>query len=505
MIYTYDHLKRDIVIETDICIVGSGAGGSAAAEEASKSGKKVLLLEAGSYLTPKDFNQREDEMYSHLFWEKGGRANRDQSIQLIQGRGVGGSTLHNLNLCKRIPEEILIDWRERFGLEALTDTLWNDLYSAVEQKLQVSRMDEKTHLNENNAILKTGCEALGYRGGMLHHNRKHCIGAGFCVLGCTFNSKMNALRVLIPEAVNRGVQVLANCVALRLQYEEKRIVALIAKMQHPQSLEFSHQVTIRAKTYCVSAGGTQSCTLIQRSSLPDPYGHLGKKLFIHPGVVVAGLFPDRPIYGWKGIPQSYECTEFLQFAPKSSQRVWLISAFAQPIGSASLLPGFGKEHRELMRQLPSIAVVSAMIHDETSGTVKPKGDAGVDFSYWPETFEHEQYYLGLKSATKILFAAGAFEVLIPYTPMLRLRSVQEIHRIDQLEIAPHRLPITAVHPMGTLWMGQDPKNSVTDATGRYHSLENLYIADTSLFPTSIGVPPQLTTYALGKWVGSHLA
>ncbi|MEK7487303.1 MAG: GMC family oxidoreductase [Planctomycetota bacterium] len=504
MIYTYDHIQRDLKIQTDICIVGSGAGGSAAATEASKKGKQVLLLEAGSYLTPKDFNQLEDEMYSHLFWEKGGRANQDQSIQLIQGRGVGGSTLHNLNLCKRIPPEIRSDWRERFGIEQLTDTVWNRLYSETEQQLQVSLMDEKTHLNENNALLKKGCAVLGYRGGMLQHNRKNCIGAGFCVLGCSFNSKMNALRVLIPEAVERGVQVLANCAAIRLNYEGKKIVSLIAKMQHPKTLEFSHQVTITAKKFCISAGGTQSCTLLQRSQVPDPYGHLGKNLFIHPGVVVAGLFPDHSVYGWKGIPQSYECTEFLDFSKNSTQRVWLISAFAHPIGTASLLPGFGSEHRKLMQQLPHIAVVSAMIHDETSGIVKPKGEVDADFSYWPDPSEHSQYWLGLKSAAKILFAAGASEVLVPYTPMLRLTSPKNIDQIDSLAIVPHRLPITAVHPMGTLWMGKDPKTSVTNDTGRYHALENLYIADTSLFPTSIGVPPQLSTYALGKWVGSHL-
>lgn len=505
MIYTQAHIQKNTHIQVDICIVGSGAGGSAVAEQASHSGQSVLVLEAGSYLTPKDFNQREDEMYAELFWEKGGRANADQSIQLIQGRGVGGSTIHNLNLCKRIPEIIRLQWREQYGLKYLTPEVWERLYNAVEKQLCVSQMDEKTHLNVNNTLFKEGCERLGYQGGMLSHNRRNCIGAGFCVLGCSFNSKMNALRVLIPEAVKNGVQVLANCIAVSLEMDSKKVKKLYARIQDPKSLALSHSVTIEAKKFCLSAGGTQSCALLLRSKASDPYHHLGKNLFIHPGVVVAGLFPDRLVEGWKGIPQSYECTHFLQFEKHAPQRVWLISAFAHPIGTASLLPGFGAEHRELMKKLPHIGVVSAMIHDESSGFLQASGETGIHFTYWPKPDEYAQYHLGLKEAAKILFAAGAEEVLVPYSPLLRLKSVKELAKIEQLAIAPHRLPITAVHPMGTLWMGDDPSHSVTDSTGRYHHLENLYIADTSLFPTSIGVPPQISAYALGKWVGEHLS
>ena len=73
-----------------------------------------------------------------------------------------------------------------------------------------------------------------------------------------------------------------------------------------------------------------------------------------------------------------------------------------------------------------------------------------------------------------------------------------------LTIERYNLNITAVHPMSSVWMGERPETSCVDPSGRYHQLDNLFVADTSLYPTSIGGPPQLTAYALGLHVGRRL-
>jgi choline dehydrogenase-like flavoprotein len=54
-------------------------------------------------------------------------------------------------------------------------------------------------------------------------------------------------------------------------------------------------------------------------------------------------------------------------------------------------------------------------------------------------------------------------------------------------------------------MGTDPATSVVNADGRVHAVEGLYVADASLFPTSILVNPQMTVYALAKLVADNLA
>jgi choline dehydrogenase-like flavoprotein len=63
---------------------------------------------------------------------------------------------------------------------------------------------------------------------------------------------------------------------------------------------------------------------------------------------------------------------------------------------------------------------------------------------------------------------------------------------------------TTHHETGTLWMGEDATNSVTDHAGRFHHTENLYAAGPCLFP-SIGSPnPMLTGIALARRTGDHI-
>ncbi len=49
-------------------------------------------------------------MLPRLYQDGGGRATEDMGIRVLQGRGVGGSTVHNTNLCKRAPDAILDLW-----------------------------------------------------------------------------------------------------------------------------------------------------------------------------------------------------------------------------------------------------------------------------------------------------------------------------------------------------------------------------------------------------------
>jgi len=54
-------------------------------------------------------------------------------------------------------------------------------------------------------------------------------------------------------------------------------------------------------------------------------------------------------------------------------------------------------------------------------------------------------------------------------------------------------------------MGEDKKKSVVDSFCRFHGIENLYISDAILFPTSIGVPPQITIMALTARAAKYIA
>src|SRR6478752_7288949 len=96
-------LDADVTLDCDLAIVGTGAGGGMLLHDAARAGLRTLALEEGDHRTSRDFDGQERHMLPLLFQDAAARATTDGAIAILQGRGVGGSTVHNTNLCKRTP------------------------------------------------------------------------------------------------------------------------------------------------------------------------------------------------------------------------------------------------------------------------------------------------------------------------------------------------------------------------------------------------------------------
>ena len=485
----------------DVVVCGGGAGGSMAARELARAGLAVVLLEEGGDHAPADFTQREDEMIPELFQELGGRHTEDLAILVLSGRGLGGSTVHNTNLCKRIAPEILARWRDEHGLTGLTDAALAPLFTEVERLLSVTPIRD-AQVNAANRIFERGIHRLGFRGGRLSHNRdERCVGSGFCELGCAYDAKLNARRVLVPQAVAAGATVYTDTRVDRFRTERGELRELRATIGDGKG-GVRGTLSVRAKALCLAGGAIGSATIALRSELLDPHAQLGRGLRLHPGVAVAGVFEER-VEAWRGIPQSVECTELLDLRPGSDKRVWIVPSFAHPVGTASLVPGFGPGLFRQLRRYAHLVGLAAMVHDETEGRVTLDGDR-VRIAYVPNEADRAQLALGARAAARILLAAGATEVLVPALPAITIRTERDLDQLLPSRFAPHDARLTAVHPMGTLRMGADPATSVVDERGRHHTMRAVYVVDGSLFPTSLGGPPQIGIYALAMRVARHV-
>ncbi|NUQ73495.1 MAG: GMC family oxidoreductase [Polyangiaceae bacterium] len=503
MIFDASTLPLPLRLRADLCVIGSGPGGAMAAMVAAEKGLSVVLLEAGEFLTPADMVQREEVMFPLLYWEGGGRTTKDRGIHIHQGRGVGGSSLHNLNLCKRIPSEVLARWRETRGLSTLPPATWDELYREVEALLAVSEVP-RSMWNRHNLALEAGARALGWAGAGLSHNRTGCIGSGYCEVGCSYDAKNNAAKVLIPRAVKAGAEVLTRCQAIRVEHKGGRVRGVVAAALDAATRKAIGEVFIEAGRVCVAASATGTAAILIRSEIPDPSGETGNTLRIHPAVVAAGEF-DEPIYAWRGIPQTFECTEHLEFDRDDGHRSWIVTAFAHPVGTSTLIPGHGASHRALMERYAHLGAFTAMLHDHTAGRVRPDGDFGVSIEYWPDEADRRELAHGLWACARLLVAGGARRIIIPSRPPRFYNANESIEDLREFSIELGALDLTAVHPMGTVPMGDDPKRSAVDSEGKHHHMEGLWVADGSLFPTSIGGPPQLSIYALGLHVGRALS
>jgi choline dehydrogenase-like flavoprotein len=290
--------------------------------------------------------------------------------------------------------------------------------------------------------------------------------------------------------------------AVRVLHDGTRARGVLAEVRDPDGRV---RAELRVDSECVVLAGSAigSAALAVASGLPDPHSRLGRGLRLHPGIAVAGWF-DQRIEGWRGIPQSYECTEHLDLAPGSGKRLWITTAFAHPIGFAAMLPGFGERHQQWMLRYPNLAVFSAMLHDETSGRVGSNEDGSPRIDYVLGLDDSRELARGVRVLCQLLFAAGAKRVLVPSVRPVELDSPAQIERIPDSIARPHAMPITAVHPMGTLALGDDPRRAVVKSTGEHHQVKNLFVLDGSLFPTSIGGPPQIPIYALSRHLSKYV-
>ena len=109
-------LERDVTLEADVAIIGTGAGGGIAAEVLTDAGLRVLMIEEGPLRSSSDFRMRESDAYRELYQESAARKTADKAINILQGRCVGGGTTVNWTSSFRTPDATLAHWRAAHGL-----------------------------------------------------------------------------------------------------------------------------------------------------------------------------------------------------------------------------------------------------------------------------------------------------------------------------------------------------------------------------------------------------
>ncbi len=502
MITRGHEIGGELRLRAEVCVIGSGAGGSVAAKELAEAGRDVIVLEQGGYHTKEDFTQREDEMMPILFEDMGQRATTDQSVLILQGRGVGGSTVHNLCYCFRTPAPILEKWRRENGLR---DLAYEDLipsFERVERMLKVKQIEEH-EVNVLNDKIRKGCEALGYHGFVTHHNRERCNKSGFCMLGCPFDAKQSMLVTYVPAADAAGARIYADCAVRTFEAKNGRIHAVagdvIDALGRPRQ-----RFRVEADVIVLSAGAINTPQLLLRNGIANGNDQVGRNLHLHPSVLLAGFYDDE-IHGYRGIPQSYYVDEFIDLERDPDSGYLLMPVFGFPVATAAQLPGFGREHFEIMRDYSRMVGILVLLHDESAGRVQVGRNGRPAITYDLSVKEQRLLAEGMRHCAEILFAGGARKVLVPYADPLWLKPGDDLRQIDARGVRKHDIPIASTHPQSTCPMGEDPRRAVVDSWARSHEVNNLYICDMSVFPSSLGAPPQISTAALADRAARRIA
>ncbi len=485
-----------------VVVVGSGAGGGAAAKELAplvSQGIKVLVLEQGPKLRDEEFTGREIEMARDLYEDSGGFLTAEGTMTLAFGRAYGGSTVVYTGTSLIAPEKVIRKW----AVPGLT-------FSDVEVRSRKYVAENNVHLledhliNDNNRLFVEGCRNAGFTAEQFPVNVKGCKGSSLCNLGCPNQAKQGTHRVQLPAAERAGVEVVTRATVLRIE-DRALVVRVDEKPPGGKGLPSEWapgEYRIQAGIVVVAGGSVGSSALLARSGLGARLPRLGDGFTCHPAHILVAEHP-RDITNDVGHPKSY-------YYDRAEQEGFILETCMYfPFTTAKNLAGFGADHSRLMRAFPRLQMILVLACDhavpENRVTVDRAGHPVVHYRFTDEVVA--SLARATRAAARIFFAAGAVAVHAPSAARPLLEAADQA-RIDDLVDVRHfklgKIAVSAAHLMGGCGMGQDATDSVTDAWGRVHGLPWLRVADSSLFPDSLEINPYLTIMALADRVAEKV-
>jgi choline dehydrogenase-like flavoprotein len=517
-----------LVLETDVLVVGSGAGGSfVAAELAARTRERVLILEKGDFIEPVEFLQRERLMMPRILdtefsvIEVFGFQVPTVSTAVAIGKLVGGSATINHALAFEPPRPVIRDWHDQLGAELTYDDLAPHL-DYVRALLRIAPVPE-SQISGSNLALRRGAQKLGMpHHGVAQRNAHQCIGCGFCDLGCRYNRKLTPLNMVLPLAARHGAQLVANCRVDELILEplpgdgrdgrHRRVTGVRARLTDSRGTD-REPLEVRARRVVLAGGPFSSPRILMRSAVPSvrlSRGRdraVGERFTTHATLTIMGDF-DEALYPSAATPpmgyfvKKYEVDDQAAADPATHHvRYALEGLLNHPLAFAQITPYESAEsHQAFMKRFNQTMTLAVMFRDRPVGRITERG-----FVYELDEADRPGWLDALRTGARIMFAAGARRVFFNSHRPLILTGPDEIDSTLTLDlVGQERLQITSGHPMGGCALGGNPRRDVVDSRGRSYDVEGLYIADSSILPTSLGVNPCYTVYALARYIADTM-
>ena len=535
--------QQDVIDTTwDAIVIGTGMGGATLGYALAKAGHRVLFCEKGRSISQDSL--RGD--FAETFFDRPKAPSREHSHTLTRtgryvdtiedlspqsrhhhipfiGCGTGGSSaLYGMALERFYPADFTPRQHFHNAEEADLPESWpigydelRPYYRQAESLYRVRgttdplRAEHLDPLRDPPPMTGASSELFEflrdnghnpYQLPMACERVPDCLGCqGFL---CPKDCKNDAARICLLPAINdHGAQLLDECRAVRLEATAGAVTSVVCE-RHGETF------TLRAKQFVIAAGALQTPCLLLRSKskdwpngLANGSGLVGRNLMRHLIDLYAvslknpdGLgspmkelaFNDYYLnndHGKLGTVQSFG---MLPPAPviaagmeqdiRDGSLPWLAPAFKL---IKPFLTGF------LAKRLASSLMLASIIEDlpYADNHVRPgtNGD-DVQLEYTLRRGDTQR----IRSMRENL--ARAFK-LKPYRFML----IKQAENNDRI-----------AHACGTCRFGHDPRTSVLDASNKAHELENLYVADSSFFPSSAGTNPALTISANALRVADHI-
>lgn len=492
-VLSWPQIARDHVEECDVVVIGSGAGGAVMARELADLGHQVIVIEEGGTFTRRDAAGPPAERSLRLMRPAATTVARGApDVALGVGWGVGGSTLASAGSAFRAPDAALARW-EKDGIPGVDPAGMAPFFERVERAMRVQPTPEDL-VGAGARAFARGAAAMDVRGALVTRMIEGCRGCGVCTAGCPTDAKLSTAHTYLPRAQRNGATIYAHARAERILVEGGRARGVVASLVDARTREPRATLTVRAKLVVLAAGALHTPALLLNSALGNGTGLVGRGLRVQPFAAVAGVFAEE-IRDWVGTQQPYAIDDWLE-----SHHVLVEYAAAVPSLVAHRFDGAGVPLKEMIARLGSIGMANVTVADTSEGTVGRDGSV----RYRLNEPDARRLVRGIANCAEVFLRAGARTVYTGLPGVDPVSKVDQLRGLDEERVRPAALRLEAHSPMGTARMGPDPARSVVGPWGEVHGVAGLFVADASVVPGPLGVPPQITVMALATRAADHI-
>lgn len=454
----------------DFIVIGSGPSGGNVAGNLFRAGADVVLIEAGKLFNKKTFPRREADTSAQLYWGGGIEFDTDAKMGFLRARVVGGTSIVNQCLLDRFDDIAFNDWKAESGVDWFSPEHMAPYYQTIEERLALHTFTT-SDFNRNAELFTQSCEKVGVKWGYLrkgqsdcaHDRGNDCIA---CLGGCHRDSKQSSYVGFVREAVKEGLNLQSETEVQKIENNGDTVTI--------HALQNGRSVTFQAKNLVLAGGAFGTTKMLLKSGFKAKLPALGKNFSSHPQFMSFGLL-DEPVKAHKGYFQTVASKD-----PVLRQKGYkLENVFAPPISAAMLFSKTGTYHQDIMRNYNRMTCIEVAVRDENAGEIKIDNKENLVVSKPFTDQDRRRRDEGRELIANILINEGAKKIYAsPFA--------------------------VGLHLMGGSVIGTDGSKSVVDPEFRVHGYNNMFIADSSIYPNAPGINPSLTIMALAQKLSEQL-
>jgi choline dehydrogenase-like flavoprotein len=470
----------------------------------AERGWNVVMLEKGGFFRAEDFSQREEDAMADFNGRRGLDSTDDNSVFLNYAEAVGGCTVHYWGDSFRTPHDRLELWKNERGIDWMTPAELDPHWDVIEKELGIHVAGPEL-FNENNRLVKAGCEKLGFEGHAVPTARVDCLACGWTQFGCAYNRKSSQLITTIPRISKAGGRIYSDAHVEQIIVENGRARAVTGSFLERGPRRKKASFRVDADVVVVAGGAIGSADLLLRNFPGEKI--LGKRFYMNPHFFVWADF-GRDIDNQSGIPCAYAVHGFRHI--KKDERgqyagggYIMLSNHQSPGIFSAMLAESGAAHTERMKKYHQLGSLMSVIDEEHPGRIYIDKNGIRKSEFHVQGVDLLKAVDYLKNESRIFLAAGAKEVWIPDVHGTVVRSENDIRtKITVASVEPNKQFTAGSHFLGTAPMGADPNDAFVRPTGEAHRVANLYVADGSAVPGSISVDPSLTIMGFARHIAA---